>query len=224
MASKASGARKDGARSTRLGGPRSDLTLGQDVEFAFQHHARYLHNGNDDKKSTAITFFDNAIYGSQSDKKAQIYPYSRGKFLQLGHRTHTFIPPGQLLIKSQVSLQTVPNGNVFINWGSEGAVTEFTPDGEPIYHAYLDSRPLNHGDVQNYRAFRANWTGFSEQRNTLVDARMPFNPNDNDEVSQTRAVTGRSPAFSFAAEDHPENGPLNKLMPPGLRRDRQSVK
>ncbi|OOF97511.1 hypothetical protein ASPCADRAFT_45224 [Aspergillus carbonarius ITEM 5010] len=160
----------DGTVIWRLGGSRSDFTLGPEVEFGFQHHPRYLH---DDLDSTTITLFDNAVYGSESggggDKEVQIYPYSRGKTLRLDHTARTatliqaFIPPDYLLVKSQGSLQTLPNGNVLINWGSEGAVTEFTADGEPIYHAYLDSWPLNRGDVQNYRAFRANWTGYSSE-------------------------------------------------------------
>ncbi|KAL3250497.1 hypothetical protein ABHI18_011169 [Aspergillus niger] len=167
----------DGSVIWRLGGSRSDFTLGPEVEFGFQHHARLL-NQVDNNGVTTITLFDNAVYGSESggggDKEVQIYPYSRGKILKLDHHTRhaalesSFIPPDLLLVKSQGSLQTLPNGNVFINWGSEGAVTEFSSDGEPLYHAYLDSRPLSRGDVQNYRAFRANWTGISGEEPAVV--------------------------------------------------------
>ncbi|PYH55518.1 uncharacterized protein BO96DRAFT_466806 [Aspergillus niger CBS 101883] len=167
----------DGSVIWRLGGSRSDFTLGPEVEFGFQHHARLL-NQVDNSSVTTITLFDNAVYGSESggggDKEVQIYPYSRGKILKLDHHTRhaalesSFIPPDLLLVKSQGSLQTLPNGNVFINWGSEGAVTEFSSDGEPLYHAYLDSRPLSRGDVQNYRAFRANWTGISSEEPAVV--------------------------------------------------------
>ncbi|GKZ31964.1 hypothetical protein AbraIFM66950_000963 [Aspergillus brasiliensis] len=167
----------DGSIIWRLGGSRSDFTLGPEVEFGFQHHARYLKEVDDDG-ATILTLFDNAVYGSESggggDKEVQIYPYSRGKILKLDHDTRhatlesSFIPPDLLLVKSQGSLQTLPNGNVFINWGSEGAITEYLPNGEPIYHAYLDSQPLNRGDVQNYRAFRANWTGFSSEEPAVV--------------------------------------------------------
>ncbi|GAA89028.1 arylsulfotransferase [Aspergillus luchuensis IFO 4308] len=156
----------------RLGGSRSDFALGLNVEFGFQHHARYL-DQIDKNGVTRITLFDNAIYGSESggggDKDVRIYPYSRGKILNLNHDTRcaslesSFIPPDLLLVRSQGSLQALPNGNVFINWGSEGAITEFSSDGEPLYHAYLDSQPLSRGDVQNYRAFRANWTGISSE-------------------------------------------------------------
>ncbi|KAI3011394.1 hypothetical protein CBS147352_8830 [Aspergillus niger] len=167
----------DGSVIWRLGGSRSDFTLGPEVEFGFQHHARLL-NKVDNSGVTTITLFDNAVYGSESggggDKEVQIYPYSRGKILKLDHHNRhaalesSFIPPDLLLVKSQGSLQTLPNGNVFINWGSEGAVTEFSSDGEPLYHAYLDSRPLSRGDVQNYRAFRANWTGISGEEPAVV--------------------------------------------------------
>ncbi|RAK89341.1 hypothetical protein BO79DRAFT_237457 [Aspergillus costaricaensis CBS 115574] len=167
----------DGSIIWRLGGSRSDFALGPNVEFGFQHHARYL-DQVDNSDVTRITLFDNAVYGSESggggDKEVRIYPYSRGKILRLDHPTRyaslesSFIPPDLLLVRSQGSLQTLPNGNVFINWGSEGAITEFSSDGEPLYHAYLDSRPLSRGDVQNYRAFRANWTGLSSEEPAVV--------------------------------------------------------
>lgn len=161
----------------RLGGSRSDFALGPNVEFGFQHHARYL-DQIDKNGVTRITLFDNAVYGSESggggDKEVRIYPYSRGRILSLNHDTRcaslesSFIPPDLLLVKSQGSLQALPNGNVFINWGSEGAITEFSSDGEPLYHAYLDSQPLSRGDLQNYRAFRANWTGISSEEPAVV--------------------------------------------------------
>ncbi|OJZ80576.1 hypothetical protein ASPFODRAFT_85886 [Aspergillus luchuensis CBS 106.47] len=167
----------DGSVIWRLGGSRSDFALGPNVEFRFQHHARYL-DQIDKNGVTRITLFDNAVYGSESggggDKEVRIYPYSRGRILSLNHDTRcaslesSFIPPDLLLVKSQGSLQALPNGNVFINWGSEGAITEFSSDGEPLYHAYLDSQPLSRGDVQNYRAFRANWTGISSEEPAVV--------------------------------------------------------
>ncbi|KAJ5937566.1 hypothetical protein N7454_003908 [Penicillium verhagenii] len=36
-------------------------------------------------------------------------------------------------------------------------MTEFKSDGTPVFHAYMDSDLLGEG-VQNYRAFRFNWT------------------------------------------------------------------
>lgn len=166
----------DGSIIWRLGGKFSDFALGPEVEFGFQHHARYLTSptsaGND-----TISLFDNSVYGAESaggvEKEVRLYPYSRGKYIELDHERKTatlvkvFRPPGDLLAKSQGSLQTLPNSNVLINWGSEGAITEFMADGTPVFHSFLDSGSLQDG-VQNYRAFRYNWTGFSDETPAVV--------------------------------------------------------
>ena len=50
-----------------------------------------------------------------------------------------------------------------------GAVSEFSKNGTAISHAYLDSGKLwDNGDVQNYRAFRFNWTGFPNEEVVVV--------------------------------------------------------
>ncbi len=160
----------DGSIIWRLGGEFSDFELGPEVQFGFQHHARYL-TRNDTVVVTSL--FDNSVYGSESagggDKEVRLYPFSRGKYIVLDHVDKTakllqaFHPPNNdILTKSQGSLQTLPNGNVLINWGSEGQITEYTPDAKAIFHAYLDSGFLGE-KVQNYRAFRYNWTGYSPE-------------------------------------------------------------
>ena len=139
----------DGSIIWRLGGNKSDFTLGPDVEFGFQHHVRYLPGG--DTSVDLISLFDNSVYGSESagENDVQIFPYSRGKYIKLDHDEHTatvdqlFNPPNNdILVKSQGSLQTLPGGNVLINWGSEGQITEYSPSGDVIYHAHLDRGDL----------------------------------------------------------------------------------
>jgi hypothetical protein len=142
------------------------------VEFGFQHHARYLNDYDPKTQTETISLFDNSFYGSESggggDKQVQIYPYSRGKYIRLNYKNKNatlvtaFIPPNGIIAKSQGSLQTLPNHNVLINWGSEGVITEYTPEGVPVLHAHLDSGILQDG-VQNYRAFRFNWTGYADE-------------------------------------------------------------
>jgi hypothetical protein len=154
----------------RLGGNWSDFTMGPEVEFGFQHHARYL---KQDGVKIQISLFDNSIYGSESggggDKVVQIYPFSRGKYIELDlvEKTATLVkafhPPEQgIIAHSQGSLQTLPNANVLINWGSEGQITEYDSEGRILYHAFLDSGVLAAG-VQNYRAFKYNWTGYAAE-------------------------------------------------------------
>jgi hypothetical protein len=170
----------DGSIIWRLGGPYSSFKLGEDVEFGFQHHARYLPSPGKNRES--ISLFDNSVDGSESagggNKEVQIYPYSRGKYFELDFATMTsppiqaFRPPEDLLVKSQGLLQTLPNNNVLINWGSGGAITEYDQDGTPIFHSFLDSVFLQE-NVQNYRAFRYNWTGYSDETPAVVAISSP---------------------------------------------------
>lgn len=150
----------------RLSSRSDDFQLGDGVEFGFQHHARYLASND---TATLISIFDNSRFGS--GHKDGIYPYSRGKYIGLDHvnkratLVQEFIPPNKnIAAKSQGSLQTLPNGNVLINWGSEGQITEYAPNGTILYHAHLH----NEEGVQNYRAFRYHWTGISPETPALT--------------------------------------------------------
>jgi hypothetical protein len=78
-----------------------------------------------------------------------------------------FNPPDGLLSKSQGSTQVLPGGNVLVNWGSSGALTEYLSDGTPIFHTYFDRGALGEG-VENYRGFRFNWTGLPYERPAIA--------------------------------------------------------
>ena len=154
----------------RLGGKHSDFVLGPNVTFGFQHHARYVNEG---PGSDLISLFDNSVYGSKAggggDKEVRLAPFSRGKYIRLDYESKRATlervqhpPNNSILSFSQGSLQMLPNANVLIGWGSEGQITEYSPNDEPVFHAYLASGFLQK-KVQNYRAFRYNWTGFSSE-------------------------------------------------------------
>jgi hypothetical protein len=61
-------------------------------------------------------------------------------------------PGGGILVGSQGSLQTLPNENVFIGWGSAANVSEYLEDGTPIFFATMDRG-------SSYRSFKFKWTG-----------------------------------------------------------------
>jgi hypothetical protein len=113
-------------------------------------------------------------------RQVRIAEQSSGKIFRLDKRNGTaellvayYPPPGtNLLSKSQGSTQIIgawASGayNVLVNWGSEGAVTEYTADGEVVFHAEWDSGDLG-GGVQNYRAFKGEWTGRPREEVALV--------------------------------------------------------
>ncbi|KAJ5511410.1 hypothetical protein N7453_003513 [Penicillium expansum] len=161
----------------RLGGLRSDFELGPNVKFCFQHHARFVEQSDDEE---IISLFDNSAHGTENHrgKEVHTHPFSQGKVISVNTVTWTanivqaFQPPDGLLAKSQGSTQLLPNGNALVNWGSEGALTEFRADGTPIFHAYMDSGLLGEG-VQNYRAFRYNWTGLPTEEPAIVAEKTP---------------------------------------------------
>jgi hypothetical protein len=47
----------------------------------------------------------------------------------------------------------MPNGNVFVGWGSSPFFSEYAKDGELLFDAEFL------GSAQSYRAFRLRWTG-----------------------------------------------------------------
>lgn len=133
------------------------------MEFAFQHDARIRYI-SEDGQIERISFFDNADH-SQLEPGHGIGGSSRARYVELNHTAgavseiQTFWAPDSLVANSQGNAQFLPGGNVFVNWGQAGAVTEFSQGGEVLFHAYLDSYPNNR--VQGYRGFRSAWTGYS---------------------------------------------------------------
>lgn len=162
----------DGSIIWRLNGKRSDFTMAEGTKFCFQHHARWL---SQEDGVEVISLYDNSAHGTEHGGGSEVHtaPTSSGKILKLNTKSWTaelvggYFPPDDLLSKSQGSTQVLPGGNVLVGWGSEGAVTEFTSDGTPIFHAYMDSGLLGEG-VENYRAFRYNWTGLPHEDPAIV--------------------------------------------------------
>lgn len=156
----------------RLGGIKSDFDLGPNVKFCFQHHARFVSKDGDIE---VISLYDNSAHGTENGRGHEVrtHPFSQGKIIEVNTATwkasivQAFHPPDGLLSKSQGSTQLLPNGNALVNWGSEGALTEFRPDGTPIFHTYMDSGFLGLG-VENYRGFRYNWTGLPNESPAIV--------------------------------------------------------
>ncbi|HEV3228661.1 MAG TPA: arylsulfotransferase family protein [Solirubrobacteraceae bacterium] len=127
----------------RLGGKRSSFHLGPGARFAYQHDAHL-------RPDNTLTLFD--------DQAApQVGSQSRGLMLKLDGRdasvAHTYTHPRRLIAGSQGNMQTLPNGDEVVGWGSEPYFSEFTSDGHLIMDGHFP-RP-----VQSYRAFRFPWAG-----------------------------------------------------------------
>lgn len=129
----------------RLGGKRSDFAMGAATNFEWQHHARRL-------ADRRLTVFDDAATPAEETQ-------SRALVLVVDEATRTvtldraYTHPAKLLASYEGSVQVLPDGHVFVGWGTEPYYTEFDASGSVV----LDARyPTN---VQSYRAFRSPWTG-----------------------------------------------------------------
>ncbi len=134
-----------GAILWRLGGKKSDFTLGPGVRFAWQHDARAHPDGT-------MTLFDDE--GDPPEAKQ-----SRGLVLavdetakKVGLVRQYLHPRKSLLAGSQGSVQVLANGDVLVGWGAEPYYTEYRADGTTV----VDAR-FEHG--QSYRALRFPWVG-----------------------------------------------------------------
>ncbi|KAF2202082.1 hypothetical protein GQ43DRAFT_462673 [Delitschia confertaspora ATCC 74209] len=128
--------------------------------------------GNDNVEY--IPLYDNSAHGSESGEGNEVHIAftSSGKINKLNTLSWTadlqaFYSPDNLRSKSQGSTQMLPNGNVIMNWGPEGAVTEYNSNGEVLFHAYMGSGCLELG-VQNYRGFQYNWAGLPNEEPAIV--------------------------------------------------------
>ena len=147
----------DGSIMWRLGGKRSDFQLLDGLNFTSQHDVR-VRSEND--TVTLITIFDNA--SDDDDRQPPSSRCSNGKLVALYTATSPMTAkliqqwdrPDGLLTDRRGNTQVLLNGNVVLNWGDRGYLSEFTADGRRLVDAeYISSR------FGNYRAYKFNFTG-----------------------------------------------------------------
>lgn len=152
---------------------------GVETEFAFQHHARwvdpsYIGQPKEDNVSY-ISLFDN---GKGSSDEQPFRKYSRVIILKLDGNPDPNLPEGKIgkltlvqeyrpekdiVCASQGSAQVLPNGNVFIGWGSTAKVTEHLFNGTTVFEA-----DLNNGKYVSYRAFKADFQGTPRDKPAIL--------------------------------------------------------
>ena len=150
--------RKSGEVIWRLGGKKSDFEMGEGTETLYQHDARRQPDGT-------ITLFDNGgMYVSEESRVVGIQPNEDEMTATLAQEyTH---PEGVLAV-TQGNAQRLPNGNVFVGWGSEPVFSEFSDDGDLLFSARLPA------EVESYRAFRHPWAGRPDTLPALAAAPAP---------------------------------------------------
>ncbi len=186
----------------RLNGKQSDFAMGEGTEFAWQHDAQLFPNG-------VLTLFDNAASNQDLDGTVA----SRGLVLELDEVAMTatlaqeYIHPTGILSVSQANMQTLPNGNRFIGWGSAPVFSEFTDAGELVFNGRFPQGGTS------YRAYRFPWVGEPAELPAIAAVRrfgdavtVYASWNGATEVASWRVLAGAAPTRLFAAGSAPRAG------------------
>jgi hypothetical protein len=160
--------------------------MGPGTRTRYQHDARRQPDGT-------ITIFDNG--GVKKDKQS----YGLVLKVDMAEMTATLVrkyahPNGQVAA-TQGNMQMLPNGNVFVGWGSEPVFSEFGSDGELLFDANFPAK------VETYRAFRFPWRGHPSDDPAVVaveqgpgdEVKVYASWNGTTEVASWQVVAGSSP-------------------------------
>jgi hypothetical protein len=130
----------------RLGGEKSDFELGPGAQFNYQHDARSHPDGT-------ITIFDNGRLSQVEQSRGIMLKIDEDAMRASLVREYTH--PDKPRSETQGNVQVLPNGNVFIGWGSSPIISEFSHDGKKLL---FDAEFPTEGET--YRAFRFPWKGY----------------------------------------------------------------
>jgi hypothetical protein len=134
-----------GQVTAQIGGKHGSMTLGKGAATAYQHDAQVLPDGD-------ISVFDNGGV-------PKVHPQSRGIVIAVNQKakTDTLVAEYEhsqpLAAGSQGNVQMLEGGDVFIGWGAEPYMSEYTPGGTLLYNARLPHM------TESYRSYRFQWTG-----------------------------------------------------------------
>jgi len=135
-----------------LGGKRSSFKLGPGAAFQWQHDVRL--NG-----STVTMFDDHCCQLTGGGTSVPATGPSRGLVLELGQSTHTATlvsqdrGDGKFESEYMGDAQLLPNGNMFVGWGSEPYFSEYSRSGKLLLQGELPGPNLT------YRATVEQWVG-----------------------------------------------------------------
>ncbi len=135
----------------RLGGAHNQFKLvGDSIWFSMQHDARWIPNGD-------MTLFDNAIYDTVTGGNGTWIQHSRALEYALDTTAMTatlvwqYHHTPETFSNAMGSVERLPNGNTFIGWGDDTAVsmTEVRPDNTTAFEMVM------HNQNVSYRAYKS---------------------------------------------------------------------
>lgn len=131
--------------------------MGEGTDFAYQHDARRRPDGT-------ITLFDNYGPKGEEDRSRAVVLEVDEEAMKAALVREYFAPAGMPIADTQGNVQILPDGNVFVGWGSEPYFSEFSHEGEILFHAAF--APWG----ESYRAFRLPWSGRPDDAPTVTTA------------------------------------------------------
>ena len=146
----------------RLGGKKSDFTIGPGTRFAWQHDARRQADGT-------ITIFDNGA-APPVEKFSRVLVLRANATTKKATLVRSYHHPQRLLAPFEGNAQFLPNGDIVVGWGAQPYVSEFARSGALLFDVYFGQGKPPGKDADTYRAYRFPWHGQPRDRPVVVVA------------------------------------------------------
>jgi Arylsulfotransferase (ASST) len=173
----------------RLGGKKSDFTMGAGTTFAWQHDARRQPDGT-------ITIFDNGA-APPVEKLSRVLVLELDQAKKTATLVRSYSHPKELLVPFEGNAQFLPNGHVFVGWGAVPYFTEFARNGRVLLDGSFGKGTAKitgpNQDADTYRAFRFVWHGSPTDRPAAAVSRgkLYVSWNGATEVAKWQLLSGR---------------------------------
>jgi hypothetical protein len=165
---------------------------------AYQHDARRQLDGT-------VTIFDNGNSNVDDQSYGLVLKLDMEKMRAV--RVRKYAHPDKVLSETQGNVQVLPDGNVFIGWGSEPVLSEFASDGELLFSANFPP------EAESYRAFRFPWSGQPDDDPAVAAESGPDGEvtlyaswNGATEVATWQVLAGPNPEELEAVASVPRKG------------------
>lgn len=137
-----------------LGGRHSTFQLGAGVQFTWQHDPEVQGNG-------VYRIFDNEAKGSTTGTHSRVVTVQVNTQTKQATLVKSVPHPDLVSADSQGNSQLLPDGNLFVGWGSARHISEFDSNGNMIFD---ETTPAG---LVSYRAYRYDWDGMPTTKPTL---------------------------------------------------------
>jgi hypothetical protein len=209
--------RTTGAIIWRLGGKKSDFTLGPGLPFAWQHDAEAI-------DANTIRIFDNESDGVPTSPHSRVIWVSHDDAAMTASIAKEFSHPAALSVYAEGNAQALDNGDTFVGWGILGRFSEFNAAGQLVFDA--QEAP----GFASYRCYRFPWVGAPTTSPTAValqngDGTIAVHAiwNGATEVASWELYGGETAGALSLIAQAPWNGMDTAMVVPGPASDFQVV-